>query len=96
MPILLKKIEAEIISLFGDITNGDSSDFTGSVYLVTDKLTPKVIGEAGIEDYIELKTFIALTQDFSNVADGSFCISTESEHGLGQCNTYEDLILDKK
>ena len=88
MPILLKRIEAEIISLFGDT---GSSDFTGPVYLLQ-----SVVGEAGIEDYIELETFVAFTQDFSNVGDGTFCTIPPSTHGLGQCGIYEDLILDKK
>ena len=85
MPRLLKKIEAEIISLFGD---GNSNDFTASVFLLQ-----SVVGEAGVEDYIELTTYIALTQDFSSVVDGEFCDITPTQYGLSECSTYDDLNI---
>ena len=85
MPRLLKNIEASIISLFGG--DGDS-DFTGPVYLLQ-----SIKGEAGIEDYIELETFIAFTQDFSSVGGGEFCDSTPSQFGLGKCPNYNDLNI---
>ena len=85
MPILIKKIEAEIISLFGD---ANSNDFTAPVYLLQ-----SVVGETGIEDYIELATFIAFTQDFSSVGSADFCDVTPSQHGLTKCQTYEDLNI---
>jgi hypothetical protein len=85
MPRLLKKIEAEIISLFGD---ANSNDFTAPVYLLQ-----SVVGNAGIEDYIELTTFTALTQDFSSVGGGGFCETTPTQHGLSKCSSYEDLNI---
>jgi len=85
MPRLLKNIEAEIISLFGD---ANSSDFTAPVYLLQ-----SVMGKAGVEDYIELTTLIAFTQDFSSVGGGGFCDSTPSQYGLGKCLDYNDLNI---
>ena len=85
MPRLLKKIEAEIISLFGG--DGDN-DFTAPVHLLL-----SVVGEVGIEDYIELETFIGLTQDFSEVVGGGFCDTTPTQYGLGECPNYVDLNI---
>ena len=84
MPILLKKIEASIISLFGD---DSSSNFTAPVRLVQ-----KVVGEAGIEDYIKLASYEALTQDFSNIEEGSF-VTLPSLFGLGECATYDEINI---
>lgn len=86
MPILLKKIEAEIISLFGD-TLGGASDFTAPVYLLQ-----SVVGNAGIEDYIELTTFTALTQDFSSVGSSNFN-TPPLQYGLDKCTNYVGLNL---
>lgn len=86
MPLLLKKIEASIISLFGGA--GDS-DYTAPVQYLKN-----VVGEAGVEDYIKLSTFEALTQDFSAVEDGGFCDSTPTNFGLGQCTVYEELSVE--
>jgi hypothetical protein len=86
MPILLKKIEASIISLFG----GDGeSDFTAPVQLLQ-----QFLGEAGREDYIKLAAYEAFTQDFTYVGEANFCSSTPISFGLGKCNTYEDLNID--
>lgn len=83
MPLLLKKIEANIISLFGG--SGDT-DFTGPIQYLK-----SIVGEAGTEDYIQLTTFEAFTQDFSAVDDGGFCDVTPTNFGLNQCSTYETL-----
>lgn len=85
MPILLKKIEASIISLFGP---EGSSEGSSSVKLIT-----SVVGEVGIEDYIKLSSFEALTQDFSSVWSSSFCTTTPTTFGLGKCGTYTDLNI---
>jgi hypothetical protein len=85
MPILLKKIEARIISLFG----GDSgSDFTAKVRLVN-----SVVGKVGVENYIELEKFTAFTQDFSNVEESYFCDEIPLEYGLKKCNNYINLNI---
>jgi len=86
MPILIKKIEASILSLFGGPGDGD---FTAPVQLITN-----VIGEAGVEDYIKLSKYEAFTQDFSSVISGEFCSETTTSFGLGTCTTYEDLNID--
>jgi len=88
MPILIKKIEASILSLFGSPGEGD---FTAPVQLINN-----VIGEAGIEDYIKLSKYEAFTQDFSSVIDGGFCSETTTSFGLGTCASYEDLNIDYK
>ena len=85
MPILLKKIEASIISLFGDSA---SNNFTAPVQLLQ-----QFVGEAGTEDYMRLATYEAFTQDFSSVGSAEFCSSTPTLFGLGKCPTYEDLNL---
>ena len=83
MPILLKKIEASIISLFGGET---SSDYTAPVYLLQ-----QFVGEVGTDGYIKLGAFEALKQDFSSVSDADFCENTPSIFGLGKCSTYEEI-----
>jgi len=88
MPRLLKKIEANIISLFGGA--GDS-DYTAPVQHIR-----LVVGEAGVEDYIKLTAYEAFTQDFSSVIDGGFCDVTPTNFGLGTCESYEDLNIDYK
>jgi hypothetical protein len=85
MPILLKKIEANIISLFGDT---GSSDFTAPVNFLQ-----QFVGEIGREDYIKLSAYEAFTQDFSSVGEAEFCSSTPTLFGLGKCQTYIDLNL---
>lgn len=85
MPRLLKKVEARIISLFA---NSASSNFTGPVILIRN-----ITGRAGIEDYIKLAAFEAYTQDFSKVVEATFCTSTPTLYGLGQCTTYSNLDI---
>ena len=83
MPIFLKSIESNIISLFGD----GSTDFSGPVSLITN-----VVGKAGIEDYINLTTFEALTQNFSQIAEAEFC-DLPVTYGLISCPSYIDLNI---
>lgn len=83
MPILLKSIESNIISLFGS----GESNFTAPVQLVT-----SVVGQAGLEDYIKLATFEALTQDFSQISDAEFCDKPAS-YGVNTCPTYTVLNI---
>ncbi len=61
MPILLKKIEASVISLFGDST---SNNFTAPVQMLQ-----QFVGEPGTEDYMKLTVYEAFTQDFSSVGE---------------------------
>jgi len=82
MPRLLKKIEANIISLFGD-----SDDTSGTIEYVR-----SIIGEVGMEDYILLSTYEAITQDFSQVINGEFC-ETPTLFGLNKCPTYDELNI---
>ena len=86
MPRLLKKIEASILSLFGGSGEGD---YTAPVQHIKN-----VVGEAGVEDYIKLSNYEALTQDFSSVIGGEFCAETITNYGLGTCTSYEDLNID--
>ena len=83
MPIFLKSIESNIISLFGD----GSTDFNAPVSLIT-----SIIGELGVEDYIKLTTFEALTQDFSNVGHAEFC-DKPLNYGLNSCPSYLKLNI---
>jgi hypothetical protein len=83
MPILLKKVEARIISLFSN----SSSNFTAPIYFIKN-----TVGTAGIEDYIMLTNFEAFTQDFSKVIEANF-ITSPTTYGLGTCSTYVDLTI---
>jgi len=84
MPILLKKIDGSIISLFG----GDDSDYVGDViYIHT------VVGELGLEDYILITAFEGFVQDFSGVIVAEFCETTPITFGPNGCPTHTDLSL---
>lgn len=84
MPILLKKIDGSIITLFG----GDSADFIGDVVLVK-----SVIGEVGLEDYILITGLEAFTQDFSSVTDAEFCETAPSLIGPNVCSSHTELTV---
>jgi len=84
MPILLKKIDGRIISLFG----GDDADFIGTAILINN-----VVGEIGLEDYISLTAFEAFTQNFSEVIDAEYCTTTPITYGPNGCSNYSNLSL---
>jgi hypothetical protein len=84
MPILLKRIEASVISLFGDAT---SNNFTAPVTLLQ-----QFVGTVGDEDYIKLTVYEAFTQDFSSVGEAEFC-TTPTSFGLGECTSYTNLNI---
>jgi hypothetical protein len=84
MPLLLKKIDASIISLFGD---SGSNDFSAPVNLLQ-----QFVGVVGREDYMMVNSFEALTQNFSSVIEGEFC-TTPALFGLGKCPTFTTLNL---
>jgi len=86
MPILLKKIEANIISLFGA---GISNNFTAPAQLLL-----SVVGETdGIDDYIKLSSFESVKQDFSYVTEASFCEETPINFGLNTCSVNIELDI---
>jgi len=85
MPILLKNIEVSIISLFG---GEGADDYTGQVQLIT-----SVVGQIGIETYIELPNFIGLTQDFSKVIEAEFCSEYPTNIGVVGCTTHTELEI---
>lgn len=84
MPILLKKIDGSIISLFGD----NDADFRGGVTLIK-----SIIGEIGFEDYIKLTAFEAFTQNFGSVLDTQYCDTLPTLIGPNSCPTYTNLNL---
>tara|TARA_R110000851_G_scaffold42152_8_gene105031 strand:- start:2135 stop:2395 length:261 start_codon:yes stop_codon:yes gene_type:complete len=84
MPILLKKIDASIISYF----NGDDANHLGGV-----KLIRTVIGEIGLEEYILLSGFEGLIQDFSSVIDAEFCTINPISYGVNSCSSQTDLNI---
>ena len=84
MPILLKRIDGSIISLFG----GNDADFIGDVILIKG-----VIGEVGVEDYISLSAFEGFTQDFGSVIEAEYCETTPTLIGPNACPNYTDLNL---
>jgi hypothetical protein len=84
MPILLKKIDGSIISLF----DSNSSDYVGDLIFIKN-----VVGEIGIEDYILMTAFEGLVQNFSNVIEAEFCETTPVNFGPNECSTYTDLSL---
>ena len=84
MPILLKKIDGSIISLFGSTT----TDFSDNVRLIR-----SIVGEVGVEDYIKLTTFEGFVQDFSSVIDGEFCDTVPINFGVGACANRTDLNI---
>ena len=84
MPILLKKIDGSIISLFGN----NDSDYVGNIILIK-----SVIGEVGLEDYILLSAFEGFTQNFSNVIKSEFCDITPVTFGPNACPNYTDLSI---
>ena len=84
MPILLKKIDGSIISLFG----GDGTDFRGDIIFIQ-----SIIGEIGVEDYIKLTAFEAFTQNFGSVKDAEYCETTPVLFGPNTCPSYTNLNL---
>tara|TARA_R110000796_G_scaffold219934_2_gene336028 strand:+ start:1713 stop:1973 length:261 start_codon:yes stop_codon:yes gene_type:complete len=84
MPILLKKIDGSIISLFGDA----DTDFRGDAILIK-----SVVGEFGIEDYIKLTAFEAFTQDFERIKDAEYCETVPVLFGPNTCPNYTNLNL---
>ena len=84
MPILLKKIDGSIISLFGS----DNSDYVGDIIFLKG-----VVGEIGLEDYISIAAFEGLVQDFSSVIESTFCETTPVTFGPNGCSNYTDLSL---
>jgi hypothetical protein len=84
MPILLKKIDGSVLSLFGP----DNTDFTGDVILIR-----SVVGEVGLEDYIDLTVLEGFTQDFSSVIDAEFCETTPVTFGPNSCPVYTDITI---
>lgn len=84
MPILLKKIEGSIISLF----DSQSSDFTGEIRLIN-----SIIGEIGVEDYIKLTTVEGFVQDFSSVSNGEFFVITPTKFGAVGCTNHIELNI---
>lgn len=84
MPILLKKIDGSIISLFGD----NDADFRGGVVLIK-----SLVGEFGVEDYIKLTAFEALTQNFWYVKEAEYCDEVPTLFGPKTCPTYTNLNL---
>jgi len=84
MPILLKKIDGSVITLFGP----DSVDSLGTVILIR-----AVLGEVGLEDYILLTGFEAFTQDFSSVDEAEFCSTFPSLIGPNVCSSHTPLTV---
>lgn len=84
MPILLKKIDGSILTLFGT----DDADFLGSVVFVK-----SVVGEVGVEDYILITGLEAFTQDFSGVGEAEFCETTPSLIGPNACSSHTNLTV---
>jgi hypothetical protein len=84
MPILIKKIDGSIISLF----DGKNSDFVGEIIHIK-----SVIGELGLEDYILVSSLEGFVQDFSYVRDAEFCEETPVTFGPNGCASYKDLTL---
>jgi len=84
MPILLKKIDGSIISLF----DSNNSDFVGEIIHIK-----RVVGELGLEDYILVSSLEGFVQDFSRVIDAEFCETTPVTFGPNGCSNYTDLSL---
>jgi len=85
MPILLKKIEVNVISLFGELND---NDFTAPT-----KLYSNISGDIGFEDYINFGSYKALTQDFSNVGKSEISTIIPIIFGLNKCETFEELNI---
>ena len=85
MPILLKSIEASIISIVNDISESN--------------LNPELIyiksieGMLGFESYIEFAGFTAITQDFSETLDATN-YETPVNIGSISCTSFNILNYD--
>lgn len=84
MPILLKRLDGSIISLFGD---GDT-DHIGEV-----KFIKSFTGAVGYYDYILLNGFEAFTQNFTKVIDSDFCQITPNRFGANGCVNHTNLTI---
>jgi len=84
MPILLKKIDGSILSLIGP----DGADYIGDIIFIQ-----SIVGEIGVEDYIKLTAFEALTQNFGSVSDAEYCEITPVLFGPNSCPSYTNLNL---
>jgi len=84
MPILLKKIDAQIISFI----NNEDSDFLTIVTLIK-----PIIGQVGIDDYILTAGVEGFVQDFSNVIESEFCVEAPTNIGSLNCTSHENLNI---
>ena len=84
MPILLKKIDGQVISYFG----GGNDDFSAKVVFVK-----KIEGKAGLEDYISIPNFEAFTQNFSSVIEAEYCDTVPNNYGLDTCSEYTNVNI---
>ena len=84
MPILIKKLEGEVLSYLDPL----DTTFNGGVRLVT-----SIIGEVGLEDYFKITMMEGLTQDFSEVIRSEY-YATPNTFGVKGCGSFYEIVIE--
>ena len=85
MPILIKKVDASLISYLDEAVN---TNFSGGVILIR-----SVIGQIGLEDYFIISNIEGFTQNFSSVSEVEFCETNPNTIGPTNCPKLTELNI---